>query len=132
MARRETGCELLLISAERRTRALLLAQLNEAGYEVVALPGLEMALAALAAGRVRPALVVLDVASDPQAHPQRVKQMLRLLGSVPVVLLVGAYEAASFASLREHVAGWLTRPLRIASVVAAVQRLYPYAHTTKA
>ncbi len=125
MGARRTGCEVLLIAAQWHTRALLLAELREAGYEVVALPGLRLALPALAAGRVRPVLVVLDTADDPEAHPQRVQQLLRLLEDVPVVLLVGAYGASAFAPLQGRVAAWLTRPLRVASVVAAVQRLCP-------
>jgi 2-methylisocitrate lyase-like PEP mutase family enzyme len=52
-----TKPELLLIAADGHTRALLLAELQEAGYNVVALPSLEVALAALATGRVNPALV---------------------------------------------------------------------------
>lgn len=120
-----SGCEILLSAAQWQARALLLATLKEAGYEVVALPGLRFALPALAAGRVRPALVVLDVSGDPEAHPQRVRQLLRLLEAVPVILLLGVYEATAFAPLREQVAAWLTRPLRVASILAAVQRLYP-------
>ena len=125
MVYRRKGCELLLIAAQWQARTLLLAELQEAGYEVTALPGLRVALPALVAGRVRPALVVLDVADDPEAHPQRVQQMLRLLEGVPVVLLVGVYQATAFSPLQGKVAAWLTRPLRVGSIVAAIRRLCP-------
>lgn len=115
----------LLVAAEWRARALILAELREAGYDVLALPGLRLALSALAAGWARPSVVVLDVVGDPEAQPSRVRQMVRLLRGVPLILLVGAYEARSFAPLREEVDAWLTRPLRVASVVAAVTRLAP-------
>ncbi|HEC35254.1 MAG TPA: hypothetical protein ENI39_01825 [Anaerolineae bacterium] len=124
-AQSQTGGEVLLIATEWRARALLLAELREAGYEVVALPGMRAAFPPLVAGQVRPALAVLDLVGDPEARPRRVRQMLRFLEGVPVVLLVGAYGVPSFTPLREEVDAWLTRPLRVGSVVAAVQRLYP-------
>jgi len=115
----------LLVATQRRARSLLLAELREAGYDVMALPGIRLALSALAAGWVQPAAVVLDVVDDPEAHPSQVRQILGLLPDVPVVLLVGAYEARDFAPLRDQVAAWLTRPLRVASVVEAVRRVRP-------
>jgi len=119
----KAACDVLLIAAGWQARTLILAQLQEAGCEVTALPGLKWAVPALAAGRLRPAVVVLDVVADPEGRPQRVQQVLRLLEGVPVVLLTGAYTATAFAPLRERVAVWLARPLQVGSVVAAVQRL---------
>lgn len=117
--------KVLLVAAEWRTRALLLAELEEEGYDVVALPGIRWALAALAGERLTPALVVLDVTGDPEARPGRVRHLLRMVGNAPVVLLVGAYDAPTFIPLRDQVAAWLVRPLRLARVVEAVRRLYP-------
>ncbi|HEY76770.1 MAG TPA: hypothetical protein G4O00_11430 [Thermoflexia bacterium] len=119
------GGKILLIAAEWRTRALLLAELEEAGYDVVALPGVRWALVALAGGRLTPALVVLDVTGDAEARPDQVHRLLRMLGDTPVVLLVGAYDARTFASLRDQVAAWISRPLYLARVVDAVRHLYP-------
>ncbi|MFN3762273.1 MAG: hypothetical protein ACK4WK_03610 [Anaerolineae bacterium] len=116
--------ELLLVSADGRTRALLLAELQEAGYNVVALPSLEVALGALATGRVDPALVVLDVQGDPRADRRGIGQLLNFLEEdVPLVLVVGAYDAPMLAPLRARVAAWLSRPLRVGDVVAAVRRI---------
>ncbi len=116
--------ELLLVAADGRTRALLLAELQEAGYNVVALPSLEVALAALATGRVQPTLVLLDVQGDPRADPRGVAQLLNLLGEdVPLVLVVGAYDARALAPLRARVAAWLPRPLRVKDVIAAVRQI---------
>ncbi len=93
--------ELLLVAADGHARALLLAELQEAGYNVVALPSLEVALAALATGRVRPALVVLDTQGDPSADPRGIGQLLNFLEEdVPLVLVVGAYDARALAPLR--------------------------------
>ena len=119
-----TEPELLLIAADGRTRALLLAELQETDYDVVALPSLEVALAALATGRVHPALVVLDTQGDPRADPRGVGQLLNFLEEdVPLVLIVGAYDARALAPLRGRVAAWLPRPLRIADILTAIQRL---------
>lgn len=117
--------KLLLIAADRRTRALLLAELEEAGYDVVALPGVRWALVALAGGRLTPALVVLDVTGDAEARSDQVHRLLEMLGDTPLVLLVGAYEVVTFAPLRDRVAAWLSRPLRLAHIVDTVRRLHP-------
>ncbi|MGB9776804.1 MAG: hypothetical protein ACPLYD_10545 [Anaerolineae bacterium] len=115
--------ELLLVAADGHARALLLAELQEAGYSVVALPSLEVALAALATGRVRPALVVLDTQGDPRADPRGIGQLLNFLEEdVPLVLVVGAYDARALAPLRARAAAWLSRPLRVEDVVTAVRQ----------
>jgi len=124
-----TEPELLLIAADGHTRALLLAELQEAGHNVVALPSLEVALAALATGRVRPALVLLDTQSDPRADPRGVGQLLNFLEEdVPLVLMVGAYDAHALAPLRARVAAWLPRPLRIEYILTTIRRLLKKNH----
>lgn len=116
--------EILLIAADGRARAFLLAELQEAGYDVVTLPSLEVALAALATGRVTPALVLLDVQGDPRADPRGVGRLLNFLEEdIPLVLVVGAYDARALAPLRARVAAWLSRPLQIEEIVATVRRL---------
>jgi DNA-binding NtrC family response regulator len=124
-----TEPELLLIAADGHTRALLLAELQEAGYNVVALPSLEVALAALATGRVNPALVLLDTQGDPRADPRGIGQLLNFLEEdIPLVLVVGAYDAYALAPLRARVAAWLPRPLRIADILTTVRRLLKKNH----
>ena len=124
-----TEPELLLIAADGHTRALLLAELQETGYNVVALPSLEVALAAMATGRVRPALVVLDTHGDPRADPRGVGQLLNFLEEdVPLVLVLGAYDARALAPLRARVAAWLPRPLRISDILTTIQRLLKRNH----
>lgn len=116
--------EILLISGDWQTRAFLLAELQEAGYEVIALPSVEVALSALASGRLTPGLVLLD--TRPALTRAQAEQVLYLLEEgVPLVLIVGAYEARTFAPLREKVAAFLSRPLRVEDVVGQVRRLAP-------
>lgn len=115
--------QVLLVAAEWRARALLLAELQEAGYEVVALPGLRLVVSALATHRAQPLAAALDVTGDPHASPEGVEQVLELLGDTPVVLLVGAYQAATYAPLEPRVARWLVRPVRVERIVEAVREL---------
>ncbi len=116
--------EILLISGDWRTRAFLLAELQEAGYNVTALPSVEVALSALASGRLTPDLVLLD--TRPAVTRAQAEQVLYLLEEgVPLVLIVGAYEARTFAPLQEKAAAFLSRPLRVEEVVSQVRRLAP-------
>lgn len=117
--------DLLLIAADWQSRALTLAELQEAGYEVMAVPGLRYGLRALRRGLVVPPLIVLDVHADAEATPERAAQVLALAPGVPLVLIVGAFERAQWASLRPRVAAWLTRPITVGEVVATVRRLLP-------
>lgn len=115
--------DLLLIVADLRTRRLLLAELQEAGYEVMAVPGLKYGLKAVLRGLVDPPAVVLDVHGDDFCTPERVRELLTLLPGVPAVLVVGAYERTAYEPLREQVAAFLVRPITVGAVVRTVRRL---------
>jgi DNA-binding NtrC family response regulator len=115
--------QVLLVAAQWRVRALLLAELQELGYEVVALPGLRWVVPALATRRAQPLAVVLDVTGDSHASPEGVAQVLELLGDTPAVLLVGTYQAAIYAHLEPRVARYMVRPVRVERIVEAVQEL---------
>lgn len=117
------GTDVLLIAGRWRERALLRAELLEGGYRVTALPTLPLTLRAVESEWLHPALVVLDITADTRARPDLVRELARQLRGAPIVLLVGACDVDSFASVREEVAIWLRRPLRVGSVVAAVERL---------
>ena len=121
----ETIVQLLLIAADWQTRALLMAELQEAGYTVTALPGIRLALPALALGQLRPSLVVLDVTGDPAADAPSVERVLDQLDPIPVVLLAGAFTARHFEPLKGRAAAWLTRPFRVGDVVCAIQAILP-------
>lgn len=104
MADLERYVDILLVAADWRSRTPLLAELQEAGYEVAALPSVEVALAVLAAGRVIPAAIVLDVQGDPHAESRRIGQLMNFLeGDTPLVLIAGAYDAQALAPLRKNV-----------------------------
>ncbi len=121
----ETG-ELLLVAADWRSRALLLAELQEAGFPVRAAPGIQWAITWLLRGQVTaPALLVVDVHQDPLALPNQVTALQQLSGGAPLVLIVGVYQRRAFESLRASCAAFLVRPVTIGQVVAVVRRLWP-------
>jgi DNA-binding NtrC family response regulator len=107
------------VAADWQSRALTLAELQEAGYEVTAVPGLRYALAALAHHRLAPALILLDVHGDDDATPERVGDLRALAPGVPLVLVVGAFEQEVWEPLRNHVAVLLRRPVTVGALVEA-------------
>lgn len=111
---------MLLVATDWQSRALTLAELQEAGYEVTALPGLRYALAALAHHRLAPALILLDVHADDEATPERVEELLALAPGVPLVLVVGAFGQEAWEPLRDRLAGLLHRPVTVGALVEAV------------
>ncbi len=117
--------DLLLIVADLDARRLILAELQEAGYEVMAVPGLKYGLKAVLRGLVEPPAVVLDVHGDDFCTPERVRELLTLLPGVPMVLVVGAYERAAYEPLREQVVAFLVRPVTVGEIVHAVRRVLP-------
>jgi DNA-binding NtrC family response regulator len=115
-------CDVLLAAADRQSRVLLLAELQEAGWDVHALPGLRRALRALLAGRVQPRLILLDVQDDPDAAPGYVEQLPELAPGIPTLVVVGVNELAAWKSPTDRALEILRRPLTVGEVVEAVRR----------
>ena len=121
MAAEPLSRDVLLIAADWHSRALLLAELQEAGYDVMAVPGLRYGLRGVLRGQVSPRLVLVDVWRDDFATPERLADLIRALPGVPVILLTGVFEREAYRPLEEHLAALLVRPLRIGEVVALVR-----------
>ena len=119
---RSTHCDVLLIAADWQSRTLVLAELREAGYLVIAAPGLRHAYRSLLGRRVRPKVIVLDVSGDEEATPGYVEQIPELAPGTALLLLVGTGEAAAWQSLQDRGAEILRRPLTVGEVVEAVRR----------
>jgi DNA-binding response OmpR family regulator len=113
---------LLLIAADLEERRLLYAELLEAGYEVLPLPGLVYAVRAILMRRVTPSLVLLDIHGDPRATPAAVQQLLNLVPKVPLILVVSALDSTCWEPLRARATELLRRPVSIGEVIAAVRR----------
>jgi DNA-binding response OmpR family regulator len=113
--------EILLIAADWHLRALVRAQLLEEGFEVRALPALEVALAHLKAGGERPGLILLDtqgVAFDAQA----VSELRQVSGPAPLILCGGAWSQVEARQEGLAAARVLRRPFRVGDLVEEVWR----------
>jgi DNA-binding response OmpR family regulator len=113
--------EILLIAADWRLRALVRAQLLEEGFEVRALPALEVALAHLTGGGARPGLILLDtqgVAFDAQA----VSALRQVSGQAPLILCGGAWSQVEAWQEGLAAARVLRRPFRVGDLVEEVRR----------
>lgn len=118
----EPARRLLLLAADWQTRTLTLAELQTRGYDVKALPGITWGIKALVQRRIEPALVVLDTKDDADVTPERVRDLIRMLPNVPIILIVTTFARSAYEPLRERVATLLVRPITIGDVVAAVVR----------
>ena len=119
---RSTLCDVLLIAADWQSRTLVLAELREAGYSVIAAPALRYAYRALLARRVHPKVIVLDVSGDEEATPGYVEPLLELAPGSPMILLAGGPDLATWQPLRDHAVEVLRRPLTVGEAVEAVRR----------
>lgn len=117
--------DLLLTAADWQSRALILAELQELGYQVMAVPGVEYAINAILRGLNDPPLLLLDVHHDPAATPENVRGLISLLKGRPVILMVGIFDRERWEPLRGEVTRYFQRPVRIGDVIAAVQELLP-------
>jgi len=117
--------DLLLVAADWQSRALILAELQELGYEVMAVPGVAYAINALLKGLIDPPLLLLDVHNDATATPEKVRGLLSLLPDRPVIFMTGVFDRDRWEPLRGEVTRYFQRPIRIGDVIAAVQALLP-------
>jgi flagellar biosynthesis protein FlhG len=117
--------DLLLIAADDEERRLLFAELREAGYPVLPVPGLGYAMRMLSLRAVAPSLILLDAHDDPFARPVHVGRLAALASGTPVILVVGAIGMAWWEPLRPKLAALLGRPIRIGEIVDAVRKILP-------
>lgn len=104
----------LLVVADTRLRTFALAQLQEEGYQVVAVPDFQQARHLLSRG-LRPQLVVADLQDVPEAELQGLAT-----AGVAVLAVVGQLEREKAA--RAGVP-FLVRPFTVAQLVECVRSL---------
>lgn len=113
----------ILVMNARWHRALLRAALRDAGYDAVGAADLTFALRY---GREEPgrgpvAVIVVDGDADPSKHTAALRDLFERHGRPPAILITSAGRPATDTA-------WtlvLRRPLSVADIVAAVQRLLP-------
>ncbi len=117
--------DILLSAADWQSRTLILAELQELGYEVMAVPGVHYAIQAALKGLVDPPLLIIDVHHDPEATYEKVQGLLSLFPDRPAILLIGVFDQRQWEPLRSRASHFFRRPIRIGDVVATVQTLFP-------
>jgi hypothetical protein len=120
-AQGEPTRDLLLIAADLEERRLLLAELLEAGYQVLPLPGLAYAIRPLRLKLLTPPLMLVDIQGDQHATPRDVERLLAAAPGVPLILVVGAIDNAIWEPLRPRLAALMRRPISIGQIVDAVR-----------
>jgi DNA-binding NtrC family response regulator len=123
------GRDVLLIAADFHERRLLYGELLEAGYNVVPVAGVAIALGHLLQKSVEPRLILLDVRNDQEATPKSV-QYLSALVSAPFIVVVGTVDRELWTAIEPSVAAFLARPITIGQIVEAVKRMLPPPHAT--
>jgi hypothetical protein len=118
---------ILIISADRQTRALLAAQIGEdTGCDVIDAPGVNEALGLVKIAGVQPALLVVE--AGPEMAAKDMERLLEGMPGLPLVLCVSALRHSEFDPLRERCAAYLTRPVSIGQVAQAAVQALPGRH----
>ena len=113
---------ILLVVVPWKERALLLAELQERGHEVRALPGIVHAIGyVIRRPQVQPALVVLDVNDDPDISARTLRDLAELTEGAPWVIITSATRRVDgLDALPQGQVHTLRRPVRVEDVVNAV------------
>jgi DNA-binding response OmpR family regulator len=114
--------EILLIAADWQLRALVRAQLLAEGYEVMALPSLEVGLAHLVRSEGSPCLAIVDT-QGLGVEAGMLVDLWQLTGRVPLILCGGVWNRAELAQEDLPPAEVLLRPFRVGDLVSQVQRM---------
>jgi CheY-like chemotaxis protein len=117
--------DLLLVAEDWQSRALVLAELQEAGYEVNAQAGLRHALNDLARHPEHPPLVVLDLHGDEFATPETVDALLHLVPKAKLILIVRVYAEPVWDRFAAEGNIVLRRPVSVGEIVRKVKQLLP-------
>ncbi len=117
--------DILLSAADWQSRALILAELQELEYEVMAVPGVQYAINAALKGLIDPPLLIIDVFKDDSASPENVRGLLTLFRGRPAILLTPALDQARWHPLQSQVTRHFRRPIRIGDIIEAVQSILP-------
>jgi hypothetical protein len=112
---------ILLIAPDLEERRLLLAELRDAGYEVLPAPDADYATRAMLLQLIQPSLVLWDEPGEPSTTSTERRRLSSLTSNVPWIVI----EPAIPTGPREPVGGptskVLRRPVRIGQIVEAVQ-----------
>lgn len=113
---------IILVAKEWKTRALIMAQLAEEGYKVMALQTIEEAVMLLCRGIARPGLIILDTAGQSLKEPI-LTDLQTLAGGAPILICTGPFDLAQFDFEKAGFTHVLVRPFTVGDVVSAVRKV---------
>jgi DNA-binding response OmpR family regulator len=114
--------EIILVAKEWKTRALIMAQLSEEGYEVMALRTIEEAMMLLCQGVVRPCLIILDTMGQ-NLRESILADLRTLAGDTPILVCTGPFDLAQFDFVEAGFTDLLIRPFAVKDVVDKVNKM---------
>lgn len=117
--------DVLLVAEDWQSRALVLAELQEAGYKVDAQAGLRQALNHVARHPEHPPFVLLDLHGDAFATPETVDALLHLVPRAKLLLIVGVYAEPVWDRFASGGNILLRRPVSVGEIVEQVKRIRP-------
>ncbi len=112
---------ILLIAPDLDERRLLLAELQEAGYEVLPAPSADYASRAILLQLTAPSLVLWDEHGEPSTTPAERQRLSSLTPNVPWMVIESAIPEGRREPLGRPLAKVLRRPIRIGQIVEAVR-----------
>jgi CheY-like chemotaxis protein len=117
--------DILLIAPDLDERRLLLAELREAGYEVLPAPNADYAIRAILLKLTLPSLVLWDEHGGPSTTPADRQRLSSLTPNVPWMVIESAIAPGRQQPLGHPAATVLQRPIRIGQIVEAVRAVVP-------
>ena len=114
----------ILVMGKWQERALVSAQLQEEGYEVLSFPDFETGTAFLCQTPSLPDGVILDF-KGMKASAEELRAFRLLLGNTPLVLCTAPYSRNREAEEALNPAEILIRPFTVKELVETVKKLIP-------
>jgi hypothetical protein len=117
------SARILIVMAAHWPRALLRAELREAGYDALGARDFDEAMSypKEEAGRGPVRLLILDQAALEGGDDPRLKELLRRHGKAETLLIAGAFQPPSPGQWRQV----LRHPKTIAEIIQAAEQLLP-------
>ena len=112
---------ILLVAPDLDERRLLLAELQEAGYEVLPAPNADYAIRAILLERILPSLILWDEHGEPSTTRVDRQRLASLTPDVPWMVIESAVPTDQQQPLRRPAARVLRRPISIGQIVEAVR-----------
>ena len=113
--------EILLVEDDPQMRALAIRVLSDCGYDVTAAADAETAMAEVASGAVRPALLLTDLILPGMTGLQMAQALRAEMPALPVLCMTGQADRVSSTSRREQGFALIEKPFTAQILAQAVR-----------